>query len=69
MHFKAENLRIPKHPRLLFPAQNLGVLGPSKTRYDFLCGIKTEYVIYDQLQKIYENMFDTKFLKNIREHV
>ena len=32
MHFKAKNLRIPKHPRLLFLAQNLGVLQPSKTR-------------------------------------
>ena len=31
MHFKAENLTIPKHPRLLFLAQNLGVLRPSKT--------------------------------------
>ena len=31
MHFKAENLTIPKHPRLLFLAQNLGVLWPSKT--------------------------------------
>ena len=36
MHFKAKNLRIPKHPRLLFLAQNLGVLQPSKTRYNFL---------------------------------
>ena len=36
MHFKAKNLRIPKHPRLLFLAQNLGVLQPSKTRYHFL---------------------------------
>ena len=31
MHFKAENLTIPKHPQLLFLAQNLGVLRPSKT--------------------------------------
>ena len=31
MHFKAENLTIPKHPRLLFLAQNLGVLRPSKS--------------------------------------
>ena len=31
MHFKAENLTIPKHPRLLFLAQNLGVLWPSKS--------------------------------------
>ena len=36
MHFKAENLRIPKHPRLLFLAQNLWMLRPPKTRYNFL---------------------------------
>ena len=36
MHFKAENLQIPKHLRLLFLAQNLGVLQPSKTRCNFL---------------------------------
>ena len=36
MHFKAENLRIPKHSRLLFLAQNLGVLQPFKTRCHFL---------------------------------
>ena len=35
MHFKAENLRIPKHPRLLFLAQNLRVLRPSKTICNF----------------------------------
>jgi len=33
--WKAENLRIPKHPRLLFLAQNLGVLQPSKKRCNF----------------------------------
>ena len=37
MHFKAESLRIPKHPRLLFLAQNLGVLRPSKQGIIF-CG-------------------------------
>ena len=35
MHFKAENLRIPKHPRLLVLAQNLWVLRPSKTKQNF----------------------------------
>ena len=35
MHFKAENLTIPKHPQLLFLAQNLGVLRPSKTMCNF----------------------------------
>ena len=35
MHIKAENLRIPKHPRLLFLAQNLWVLWPSKTKQNF----------------------------------
>ena len=36
MHFKAENLTIPKHPQLLFLAQYLGVPRPSKTMYNFL---------------------------------
>ena len=44
MHFKAENLRIPKHPRLLFLAQHLGVLRPSKTRCHFLWD--TLYIVH-----------------------
>ena len=35
MHFKAENLQIPKHPWLLFLAQNLKVLRPPKQRSIF----------------------------------
>ena len=35
MHFKAENLQIPKHPWLLFLTQNLKVLQPPKQRSIF----------------------------------
>ena len=35
MHFKAKNLTIPKHPRLLILAQNLKVLWPPKQRSIF----------------------------------
>ena len=35
MHFKAENLRIQKHPALLILAQNLKVLWPTKIKMHF----------------------------------
>ena len=50
MHFKAENLTIPKHPRLLFLAQNLGVLWPSKSWGHFFWDTLYMFIIFGFFQ-------------------
>ena len=64
MHFKAENLRIPKHPQLLFLVQNLRVLQPSKQGVIFCgtpCSKLIEVGIFCPLQQKLSDVFDIEY--------
>ena len=63
MHFKAENLTIPKHPWLSFLAQNIGVLRPSKSWGHFFWD--TLYVICYNANKSINNRFCILYTKGI----